>query len=481
MYPRAVRILLVKPWAQLGPILGLQAFQFLEPVELAYLAAVVPREHEVQALDLRRSRRPEVAFRRTLARFRPDLIGFTGYSHEANTVKKLAAIARRELPTARIVVGGHHATVAAADYRLDSFDAVVRGEGCGPFAEIVGRCARGEGLVGLGNVLVPGAGWDDAAAAVWPRYPDPAGLPTPRRDLWDFHAYRSVWVSETAEPWTRLFPPVAVVRTSFGCTMKCSFCIVPLLCGGRHLNRPVSAVVDEIAALPVEHVYFCDDENFLDEAFSAELAAELERRKVRKRYFAWARATTVNRSPELMRIWREVGLDAAFLGFEFPSDEELRHAHKGASVAANERALDVLRSVGVAVHAGFMLQPEYSENEFDHLRRYVASLPPVQCSFTVCTPSPGTPDWAAMQPRMWVSAPYDLYDCMHPLVPTHVPLRRFARSYADLALDGIRRIPLRQERRPLRPADIVRVVRAERRYVRGLRELYRDYPRELWG
>ena len=475
-----MRVLLVKPWARLRPILGLQAFQFLEPVELAYLAAVVPREHMIEALDLRRSRRPEATFRRALARFRPDLIGFTGYTHEASAVRRLAAIARRDLPGARTVVGGHHATVAAADYQLESVDAVVRGEGCGPFAEIVRRCARGEDLTGIGNVLLPGAGWDEAAATTWPRYPDPASLPTPRRDLWDFHAYRSVWVSETAKPWTRLFPPVAVVRTSFGCTMKCSFCIVPLLCGGQHLNRPVKAVVDEIAALPVEHIYFCDDENFLDEAFSAELAAELARRRVRKRYFAWARATTVNRSPELMRIWREVGLDAAFLGFEFPSDEELRDAHKGASVAANERALDILRSAGVAVHAGFMLQTEYGEGEFDRLRRYVGSLPPAQFSFTVCTPSPGTADWGAMRSRMCVPAPYDLYDCMHPLVATRVPLRRFARLYADLARDGIRRIPMRQERRPLRPSDMIKVVRAERRYVHGLRHLYRDYPRDLW-
>jgi len=474
-----VRILLVKPWARLRPILGLQAFQFLEPVELAYLAAVVPREHEVEALDLRRFRRPESAFRRALARFRPDLIGFTGYSHEASAVKRLAALARRDLPAACIVVGGHHATVAAEDYRLDVFDAVVRGEGCGPFAEIVRRCARGEELVEIGNVLLPGAAWDEAAATTWPRYPDPASLPTPRRDLWDPRRYRSVWVSESPAAWARLFPPVAVVRTSFGCTMKCSFCVVPLLCGGQHLNRPVQAVVDEIAALPVEHVYFCDDENFLDEAFSAELAEELERRAIRKRYFAWARATTVNRSPELMRAWRAIGLDAAFLGFEFPSDEELRLSHKGASVAANERALGILRAAGVAVHAGFMLQPEYGEEDLDRVHRYVTSLPPTQCSFTVCTPSPGTDGWEAIRPRMWVPAPYDLYDCMHALVPTRVPLRTFARRYAELARDGVRRIPMRRERRPLHPADVLRVARAERRYVRGLRESYRDYPREM--
>jgi hopanoid C-3 methylase len=475
-----MRILLVKPKARLGTVRGLQSFQMLEPLELGYLAAVVPAPHVTHALDLRLYRFADRAFLRELRRFRPDLVGLTGYTHEGAEVKRLAAVVRRVLPRAQVVVGGHHATVAPRDYDVGTIDAIVRGEGCGPFAAIVARLAAGQELDGIPQVLLPGERFDDDAAAGWPTFPDPATLPLPRRDLWDIRDYTSVWLCEQPRDWATLFPPVAMVRTSFGCKMKCSFCIVPHLSGGRHLTRPVEAVVEEIAGTPAAHVYFADDENFIDEAFAYQLADALAARGVARRYFAWTRSTTVNRSPELLRRWREIGLDGAFLGFEFPTDEELKAAHKGGTVAANERAHETLRSLGIAVHAAFMVRPAYGASEFDRLRDYVRGMPPAQCSFTVCTPSPGTCDYEAIKPQIWVDRPYDLHDCMHPLTPTALPLVEYSRRFAEQAAEGVAKTPMRTARRPVPPRDIVRVVAADLRYRRGFRTLYRDYPREFW-
>ncbi len=475
-----MRILLVKPKARLASILGLQAFQMLEPLELAYLAAVVPSVHEVRILDLRLRRFADAAFRRELARFRPDLVGITGYTHESSRVKGLAATVRAALPQAFVVVGGHHATVAPKDYDLPQIDCIVRGAGCGPFAAIVEHVARGERPRGIPNVLLTGADFDADATEEWPRFPDPATLPFPRRDLYDGSCYRSVWVTETPRSWETIFPPVAMVRTSFGCRMKCSFCIVPFLCGGKHMPRPADVVAEEIARLPEGHVYFADDENFIDEGFAFELADALAARGVKKRYFAWTRSTTVNRCPELFRRWRDLGLDGAFLGFEFPTDEQLKRAKKGASVADNERAHQTLRSMGIAVHAAFMVTPDCDEADFALLADYVRAMPPAQCSVTVCTPSPGTPSYGEIERDIWVENPHDLHDCMHPLTPTKLPLRRFCELFAAQARLGESKTPLRTAQRPLPPKDIVRVVLASRRYHRAFRAMYRDYPRELW-
>lgn len=473
-----MRVLLVKPQARLGPILSLQRFQLLEPLELGYVAAALDGRHEVRVADLRLASNPLRAFEMALRRFRPQVVGLSGYSHEATTIKELAGQVKRALPATRVVVGGHHATVAPEDVATNHVDAVVRGEGCEPFRMVVDRIAAGQVLTGIANVVVPGDG--DGRGGQWPRFPDPNTLPVPRRDLWSWRAYRSVWLEENPLPWRSIMPPVAQVRTSFGCRMKCSFCIVPFLCGGQHLARSVATVADEIARLPARHVYFSDDENFIDEEFAAALADELERRGVEKRYFAWVRSTTVLRSPELLRRWRRIGLDAVFIGFEFASDEELSQVSKGCTVAMNERALDVLRRMGVAVHAAFMILPEYGEEDFDRLRRYVAALPPVQCSFTVCTPSPGTPDYEAMKPRIWVPNPFDLHDCMHPLTPTRLPLRRFCQLYAELVAAGLAKTPLRAGQRPIPPRELLHVTLAGWAYVKAYRSMYQDYPRELW-
>jgi radical SAM superfamily enzyme YgiQ (UPF0313 family) len=477
---RALKILLVKPQARLGTILGLQAYQLLEPLELAYVAAAVPAEHEVRVLDLRLHRSADKAFLATLRRFMPDVVGFTGYSHESGSVRRLARVVREKLPKAVVIAGGHHATMAPEDYDVPWIHAVVRGEGCRPFKAIIDALAANGSLEGIPSVLIPGVDFGPDKPRVWPRYSDPATLPSPRRDLWDVRSYRSVWAQEDSPNWSPLFPPVSQVRASWGCKARCTFCVVPFLSDGKHMPRPADAVADEIASAPAEHIYFCDDENFIDQEFGFELADAIEKRGIKKRYFAWTRATSVNRSMELMKRWRGLGLDCIFIGFEFIRDEDLRRVKKGGNVAANETALDNLRSVGVGVHAAFMVQPEYTEDDFDALRKYIHHLPPAECSFTVCTPSPGTSDYDAIKSRIWVDKPYEFYDCMRPLTPTALPLRQFTALLARQAAEGTARTPRRIQRRPAPPLDMWRVFRADHLWYKGYRDSYRDYPRELW-
>ncbi len=483
---RALRILLVKPRPRLATIRGLAAFQLLEPLELGYLAAVVGPPHQVRVLDLRLSRRADSAFRATLAGFRPDLVGFTGYTHEASTVRRLAQATRTVLPRCRVVVGGHHATVLPQDFDVPQVDYVVRGWGCEPFRNLVDALARGDDHATIPSVLRTGdangaAGTRDAFLIVQPTaLLDPARVPIPRRDLWNHRAYTSTWLCARPADWQPIYEPVAMVRSSFGCRMRCTFCVVPHLYGGHHLPRPVDDVVEEIAGLEARHVYFGDDESFIDPDASHELARALAARGVRKRYFAWVRSTTVLRAPDLLRRWREIGLDAVFVGFEFPTDEELRQVHKGASVAINRRAHDALLEMGIAVHAAFMVRPEYTREQFERLAEYVRGMPAAECSFTVCTPSPGTPDYAAMEPRIWVRDAYDLHDGMHPLVPTALPLREFTARFARQVADGDRQNPLRTTHRKVPPRDLLRVLLATARYRRSYGRLYRDYPRGLW-
>ncbi|MGA2866524.1 MAG: radical SAM protein [Verrucomicrobiota bacterium] len=469
-----MRILLVKPKPRLKTIRKLHPIILLEPLELGYVAAAVPPGHEVRVLDLRLSRWPDHQFARTLRRYQPELVGLSGYTHEATKVKELARAVRRVLPQARIVVGGHHATVLPQDYDLDCFDAIVRGEGCAPFRAIVQAAAGGRALSGIENVMVPGPRFSAGAAARLPRYPDLATLPAPRRDLWDPRPYQCIWPSENHPPGRSIFPQVALVRTSLGCLLDCSFCVVPALSGRRHLTRPPEHVADEIAALPQEHVYFCDDETFLDELHARRLAEVIRQRGLKKHFFAWARSTTVNRRPELFRLWGEVGLDAVFLGFEAIRDAELKQLSKHATVADNEQAHATLRRMGIAVHAGFMVHAGFTRQDFKNLQDYLRRMPPAQITCTVYTPSPGSQAWEEEKTR-YICHPFDLHDCMHPLTPTALPLREFYREFAKLSAIGSSRNPLRtsQARFPWR--EVFRILMAARGYTRALRRAWRDF------
>ena len=472
-----LRILLIKPKATLRTILGLEKLQRLEPLELGYLAASVP-EHNVRVLDLRVVRFVDRAFKKTLNSFKPDIVGFTGYTHESSSVKRFAKITKEKLPSARVIVGGHHATVVPHDYDMKEIDGIVRGEGCQAFRAFVGAVAKGEKLVGIPGVIATGEHYTEPTE--WPQFPDPAELPVPRRDLWDYRDYYVIWAAEHMPRFHTIFPPVAMVRTSWGCKMKCSFCIVPYLCGGMHRPRPIDSVVDEIENIKANHIYFSDDENFIDKQFAMELAEAIEKRGIKKRYFVWTRPTTVNHHPDLLQKWRDIGLDGAFLGFEFINNEELKEQKKGSTVAANEEALHKLRSMNIVVHASFMMRPDYTLKDFHALREYIGAMPPSQCSINVISPSPGTPDYEEIEPDFWVSDTYGIYDCMHPLTKTFLPLKQYSKEYSLVVRDGTSKTPLSVNRHVSPPKDMIRTLFAVASYRRAYKQLYRDYPKELW-
>jgi hypothetical protein len=135
----------------------------------------------------------------------------------------------------------------------------------------------------------------------------------------------------------------------------------------------------------------------------------------------------------------------------------------------------------IAVQAGFMVGADFTPERFARLADAVREMPPAQVTLTVYAPSPCSEAWDREQREgKWVGDPFDLHDCMHPLVPAAMPLRAFYREFSSLVRAGARKNPLRWNgaRIPLR--DVLRVFWAGWRYSRAIRKAYRDFPRELW-
>ena len=107
-----MNVLLVRPPITLLVARRLKAFLHLEPLALEIVAGGIPAPHVTRILDLASEKSVDAAFLRSLAEFKPDLIGFTAYSNEAATVRRLAALAKSRLPAVTIMVGGIHATIA---------------------------------------------------------------------------------------------------------------------------------------------------------------------------------------------------------------------------------------------------------------------------------------------------------------------------------------------------------------------------------
>jgi radical SAM superfamily enzyme YgiQ (UPF0313 family) len=393
----------------------------------------------------------------------PDVVGFTSYTVHVNTVRRLVAEVKSCDRGILTVVGGHHATVASADFLSPDIDLVVAGEGVEPFREIVRRHERKTPFAGIPGVAVR---IEDGLAIT---DPDPVAdldaVPFPDRSL--TAAYRPHYYSE----WMK---PLASIRTSKGCPFRCSFCAQWKVAGGKYLRRAPECVVEELAGIQEECVFFADDESMVDAERMARLAALIREAGIRKRYFLYGRSDTVIRNRDLLESWREVGLERVFVGLEFVRDADLAYIRKSSTARDNEQAIRVLQEVGLDIYASFIIRPEFEREDFAAYHRYCRGMGLDYASFAVLTPLPGTDLYEEVRDQL-LTHNYDFFDFLHTLLPTALPLEEFFAEMTRLYRKAVP--PMRQlallRRYPLR--EIPGLIARGNRFFARMKSAHRDY------
>jgi radical SAM superfamily enzyme YgiQ (UPF0313 family) len=350
-----MRILLIQPPSN-DPLMD-QIYLF-EPLALEYLGAGLKADgHQVELLDARLDPDIDTAF----ARLRPQLVGLTGFTSHLHIVKNRCTPERPD-PEVTVAVGGHHATVRPEDFNLPQVDVVVRGEGVAALRAIVRALENGSPLSEIAGLAIPMP--EGMLFTAERPYTPLDELPSPDRGL--TAAYRNRYFSE----W---FQPLASIRTSLGCTARCTFCALWSITGGKYLRRDPARVVAELQSIAEPHVFFCDDESMCDTKRMDELADLIAAAGIRKTYFLYARVDTVVRHPQLFEKWAGIGLKQVFVGMEDFSDARLAAMQKGTTVAEQAEAARILRKLGVMMYASFMIDPACSREDFNGLIALSAS------------------------------------------------------------------------------------------------------------
>jgi radical SAM superfamily enzyme YgiQ (UPF0313 family) len=254
------------------------------------------------------------------------------------------------------------------------------------------------------------------------RHPDLDELPFPDRSL--SARYRKQYFSE----WLR---PLASIRTSLGCIGRCTFCALWSITEGRYLRRDPKKVVGELLGIEEKNVFFCDDESMCDVSRMRQLAELIKENNIRKRYFLYARVDTIVRHPDLFAQWREIGLQQVFVGMESYSDKHLQGMQKGITVAQQQEAIQTLKKLKILPYASFMVDPDFSRYDFRALKACVRRLKLNHASFSILTPLPGTVLFDQHKPDLPIHRP-DLFDFIHTVLPTRLPLEEFYAEFANL-------------------------------------------------
>ncbi|MFA5262824.1 MAG: radical SAM protein [Opitutaceae bacterium] len=389
-----------------------------EPLSLETLAAECDG-HEVDILDLKVE--PEALGDR-LRNFAPDLVGITGMTCEANGMLAIAGQAKN-LGVRHVVVGGHHASNDPEYFNKPGVDWVSIGLGSAGFSRLVQALERGEQpeIPWMARVREPGR------ALEWRRRPfsqeDLGEGRPPRYDL--VNKYRDHYVMAGTKA------RIGFVVSAMGCTHACSFCAIPNLTSGRYLVRSPEAVARDIESLDTPYVRLVDANTFGRPEQAALLCRELAEKGLRRKYLVDVRADTVVNQPGLMKEWKAAGLAAAIIGLEEIDDERLRRMNKRSSTEQNRKAIAILKDIGVMVVGDFIVNPDYSAEDFSRLDDYIRETGVDLPIPSILTPMPGTALHRQMRDRI-TNHNLDYYTFSNAVVPTRMPEPEFYGAYAAL-------------------------------------------------
>lgn len=478
-----IKLLLVRPHPYLPTSQWLQSMIRLEPYSLELIAGGVKPPHDVRICDLGIEKNDPVGvFRKTLQAYQPTLVGFGGFSSQFKVNCELAAITRRLLPEAIICLGGIHPSSFSTDCKHpDLFDFIVRGDGVSAIKSVIAALEKDEPIPENEWILLPASDRFDELAIFPPPPLKSDGIATrPRRDLVDMSNYFCICYGQPGERVETLFPEIACVRTSVGCPMRCSFCVVHYLANGKYYQRKVEDVVDEIASLPQEYIYFVDDETFINTERMTKMAQMLIERGVKKKYLSWARSDTICNHPELFELWEKAGLEFVYVGFESLEEDNLDAYNKKATASQNRKAREILRTLNLNVHAALMVNPDFQKKDFLTVQRAIKELAPAEFAFTVYSPPPGTEEFTKSLDALICDDPCLFYDCLHTILPTKLPLKEFYRYFTILYALGAARIPARVNKVKLPLKDHFKFVIGSIKFGWQLYHMHREYDKKYW-
>jgi radical SAM superfamily enzyme YgiQ (UPF0313 family) len=161
------------------------------------------------------------------------------------------------------------------------------------------------------------------------------------------------------------------------------------------------------------------------------MARQIMAAGIKKYFTVQTRTDIICKFPHLIEMWKECGSLAIFLGLESVTDEGLERVNKRNTAANNERAIGILKDLGVGFTPNFIVDPAWDREDFARLREWIGRTGAYNSGFSVLTPLPGTELWKTAQHDV-NTRDWEMYDIIHAVLPTKLPLEEFYEEYAGL-------------------------------------------------
>ncbi|MGQ9622422.1 MAG: B12-binding domain-containing radical SAM protein [Candidatus Caldatribacteriaceae bacterium] len=401
---KKMRVLLVQPpSAGIYETIGVK----LPPLGLAYIASTSLRHHTITVVDLQVEGKER--FEEELKKC--DLVGITATT---NTFPRALDIAQRAKDEGRIVVmGGYHVTFCDEEtLHSGCVDYVVRGEGEYVFTELLDALEEGHPLEKIPGLSFMREGTLFRTPSALPPE-DLDALPFPARELLPLSKY---WMTQLEGE------PLVNVLTSRGCPFACKFCASSRFSGTKWRARSPENVMRELESiyfdLGFRAIAFVDDNFTLMPERVERLCEEIERKRLKIRWWCFSRADTIVHHEPLVKKMARAGLRMVYLGLESAEELILKDYGKHLSVEVAKKAVEILRRYGVKSWGSFILgglrETKVTIQKTVELARRIR---PDIVQFSLLTPFPGTVLFEELKTSQRIlNREWGLFDGAHPVV-----------------------------------------------------------------
>jgi radical SAM superfamily enzyme YgiQ (UPF0313 family) len=335
-------------------------YRVWKPLSLMVLAGLTPPEWEISIVD------ENLGVPDYPSMPRPDLVGITAFTSQANRAYEVATRFRRMgVP---VVMGGIHATMCLEEV-MERVDSVVTGEAEAIWSQVLEDTRHGRlkrrydgGLADMSDVRIA------------------------RHDLLATgYAF-------------------GAIQTTRGCPLNCSFCSVTAFNGAHYRQRPIPDVVREFQLIREKHVLVVDD-NLIGTrhehiARAKELFRAMAQANLRKQWVAQASINFAD-DEELLALAVKAGCRGVFIGFETPTPEGLRELGKKFNLLKGRDFRVSVRRIqrhGIVVAGSFIMGLDIDEPGIGKRIAEVGSRYGVDnLNVLFLTPLPGTRLWDQMK------------------------------------------------------------------------------------
>lgn len=404
------KVLLIQPPLTTHTDLSSEPKGIHPPLGLAYIAAVLEYDYQVQILDsVVEGYEVEVQLERNLIRygltykeieerieaFEPDVVGvsnlFSSGFREALQVTSLVKKISREIIT---VMGGPHPSALPEEVlEYKEVDFVVLGEGEYSFKELL-RSIEKKDFNDLDGVAFK----NDGQVQVIPKtsfIDNLDEMPFPARDLLPMKKYFEIgeaFIVTRRRPFTPLI-------TSRGCTAQCTFCPVHATWGGKWRARSAQSVLDELEHLVktygVKEIHFDDDNLVLNRTRAQKIFQGIIDRKLD---IVWTVPTGLALwavDDELLRLMRESGCYKLYVAVE-SGDEHILHdvIRKPLDLKKIKPLVCTMRQLDMEVETFFVVgMPGETEESLKRTFQFARELDADATHYFFANPMPGTRLW----------------------------------------------------------------------------------------